>query len=70
MKPFKVGRVEVIVAFEKAYVKLFSNGHQFQGTIESAGVVDWAVKSFPKALITVLDTTRPGQVPVVVQEAS
>jgi hypothetical protein len=70
MKLFNVGRVALVVNQRGVLVSLHSNGHQFNGTIARDGAVEWATKSFPRALVTALDMTQPNAEVVVIQEAS
>jgi hypothetical protein len=70
MKLFNVGRVAIVIDHKEAFVSLHSNGHQFSGKIARDGAIDWATKSFPRALVTALDMTQPNAEVVVIQEAS
>lgn len=70
MKKFNVGRVAIVTGFTGDNVALHSNGHMFVGGMNRGSGVDWAVASFPNALITVLDTTTDNPQVLVIQEAT
>ena len=70
MKPFKVGRVSMSITPHDTYVLLYSNGHQFSGVVQTAGAVEWALASFPNALITMRDYLNPDEGEIVIQERS
>jgi len=70
MKTFHVGRVAIVSNLNGDNVELYSNGHQFYGGMPRGMAVDWAIASFPNALITLLDMTGQNPQVLVIQEAS